>query len=136
MSQKDSFLQRYFNVFILAADSLYTITLPLSLALIVSFFCCQGFLKLSVWLYLDPRNNSDFNHTENDHTEEQMLEAGTAGETQTRLCDGNMAELRSAGQVEISDEATLEDLKTQVAHEGYEYNGRAASCSTCFSFLS
>lgn len=30
------------------------------------------------------------------------------------LCAGNMAELRSVGQVEISDEATLEELKTQV----------------------
>uniref|UniRef100_A0A671TUG1 Ubiquitin specific peptidase 40 n=1 Tax=Sparus aurata TaxID=8175 RepID=A0A671TUG1_SPAAU len=47
----------------------------------------KGFLKLSVWFYLDPRDNSmetDFN------------------------------ELKSVGQVEISDEATLEDFKTQV----------------------
>ena len=83
-----------------------------------------------MWLCLEHRSNSDFNHTENCHTAEQMLEAGTAGETQTRLCDGNTGELRSAGQVEISDEATLEDLKTQVAHEGYVYNRRADSRST------
>ncbi|XP_049452493.1 ubiquitin carboxyl-terminal hydrolase 40 isoform X1 [Epinephelus fuscoguttatus] len=80
----------------------------------------KGFLKLSVWLYLDPKNNSavsqDFNHTDNGLTEEQVPEVVTAGETQSHvppLCAGNM-ELRSAGQVEISDEATLEDLKTQV----------------------
>ncbi|XP_051242887.1 ubiquitin carboxyl-terminal hydrolase 40 isoform X2 [Dicentrarchus labrax] len=80
----------------------------------------KGFLKISVWLYLHPSNNSmetDFNHTDNGHTEEQMLEAVTAGETESHpppLCASNMAELRSVGQVEISDEATLEDLKTQV----------------------
>ena len=78
-----------------------------------------------MWLYLDPQNNSvfsmDFNHTDNGHTEEQMLEVVTASETHSPpLCAGNI-ELRSAGQVEISDEATLEDLKTQVAHEGYVY---------------
>ncbi|KAF3845029.1 hypothetical protein F7725_008192 [Dissostichus mawsoni] len=81
----------------------------------------KGFLKLSVWLYLDPRNNSSdftgFNHADNGHTEEQMLELLTASETHSPsppLCTGNTAELRSAGQVEISDEATLDDLKTQV----------------------
>lgn len=73
-----------------------------------------------MWLYLDPRNNSmesDYNHTDSSHAEEQMLEAVSAGETHSHsppLCAGNMAELRSVGQVEISDEATLEDLKTQV----------------------
>lgn len=51
----------------------------------------------------------DFNHTDNGHTEEQMLEV-----VKPPLCVGNMAELRSVGQVEISEEATLEDLKTQV----------------------
>ncbi|TKS86780.1 Ubiquitin carboxyl-terminal hydrolase 40 [Collichthys lucidus] len=80
----------------------------------------KGFLKLSVWLYLDPRNDSmesDYNHTDSSHAEEQMLEAVSAGETHSHsppLCAGNMAELRSVGQVEISDEAMLEDLKTQV----------------------
>ncbi|XP_041809332.1 ubiquitin carboxyl-terminal hydrolase 40 isoform X1 [Chelmon rostratus] len=80
----------------------------------------KGFLKLSVWLCLDPRSSSTeacFNHTDNGHTEEQMLEVAPAGETHSQsppLCAGNMAELRSVGQVEISDEATLEDLKTQV----------------------
>ncbi|XP_038584441.1 ubiquitin carboxyl-terminal hydrolase 40 isoform X2 [Micropterus salmoides] len=83
----------------------------------------KGFLKLSVWLHLDPRNDSavsmetHFNQTENSHTEEQMLEVVTGGETLSHspsLRAGNMAELRSVGQVEISDEATLEDLKTQV----------------------
>ncbi|XP_074516578.1 ubiquitin carboxyl-terminal hydrolase 40 isoform X1 [Sebastes fasciatus] len=79
----------------------------------------KGFLKLSMWLYLAPQNNSaavsmDFNHANNGHTEEQMLEVATASETYSPpLCAGNI-DLISAGQVEISDEATLEDLKTQV----------------------
>lgn len=63
-----------------------------------------------------------FNHTDNGHTVEQMQEAVPAGETHSQsppLCAGNAAELRSIGQVEISDEATLEDLKTQVECEGY-----------------
>lgn len=55
----------------------------------------------------------NFNHTDNGHTEEQMLEV------MTPLCVGNMAELRSVGQVEISEEATLEDLKTQVECYGH-----------------
>lgn len=93
--------------------------------LLSSFVFCQGFLKLSVWLCLDPRSSSTeacFNHTDNGHTEEQMLEVAPAGETHSQsppLCAGNMAELRSVGQVEISDEATLEDLKTQVECDGY-----------------
>ncbi|XP_008275139.1 ubiquitin carboxyl-terminal hydrolase 40 isoform X2 [Stegastes partitus] len=78
----------------------------------------KGFLKMSVWLYRDLKNVvSDFNHTDNGPAEEQMLEVVTAGETHGRsppLCGGHTAELRSVGQVEISDEATLEDLKTQV----------------------
>uniref|UniRef100_A0A8C9Y2Z6 Ubiquitin carboxyl-terminal hydrolase n=1 Tax=Sander lucioperca TaxID=283035 RepID=A0A8C9Y2Z6_SANLU len=81
----------------------------------------KGFLKLSVWLYLDPRKNSalsmDFNHTDNGLADEQMLEVVTAGETHGHsppLGASNIAELRNAGQVEISDEATLEDLKIQV----------------------
>lgn len=77
-----------------------------------------GFLKLPVWLYLDPQNTeTDFNHSDSVHCEEEMLEVVTAGETHSRsfpLCGSNMAELRSVGQVEISHEATLEDLKTQV----------------------
>lgn len=102
----------------------YTFT---SLFSLCCLFFCKGFLKLSVWLHLDPRNDSavsmetHFNQTENSHTEEQMLEVVTGGETLSHspsLRAGNMAELRSVGQVEISDEATLEDLKTQVAYEG------------------
>ncbi|XP_026161733.1 ubiquitin carboxyl-terminal hydrolase 40 isoform X2 [Mastacembelus armatus] len=76
----------------------------------------KGFLKLSVWLYLDPQNTeTDFNHTAPSHAEE--LEVVTAGETCSHsapLCGSNMAQLKRVGQVEISDEATLEDLKTQV----------------------
>lgn len=53
----------------------------------------------------------------NGHTEEQTLEAETAGKKHSQsspMYAGNMAELKSVGQVEISDEATLEDFKTQV----------------------
>ncbi|XP_029900547.1 ubiquitin carboxyl-terminal hydrolase 40 isoform X2 [Myripristis murdjan] len=83
----------------------------------------KGFLKLSVWLYLDPRNNStvsmetDLNHADNGCSDGQMLEAAAAGDTPCHLLPlsgGSMAELRTAGQVELTDEATLEDLKTQV----------------------
>ncbi|XP_032355468.1 ubiquitin carboxyl-terminal hydrolase 40 isoform X1 [Etheostoma spectabile] len=81
----------------------------------------KGYLKLSVWLYLDPRNNSalsmDFNLADNGLTKEQMLEVVTAGEMHSHsppLGASNIAELRNAGQVEIADEATLEDLKIQV----------------------
>ncbi|XP_034531244.1 ubiquitin carboxyl-terminal hydrolase 40 isoform X2 [Notolabrus celidotus] len=68
----------------------------------------KGFLKLNVWLYLDPRNNSaDSKLTNNGHAEEEMLEVATPGDSHSSL-------LKSVGEVEISDEATLEDLKTQV----------------------
>lgn len=102
-------------------DGFYPSTLALSLAYVVSLLW-QGFLKLSAWLYLNLRNNSmDLNLTDNGHTEEQMPEVMTAGETHSHLPPlfvGNIAELRSAGQVEISEDATLEDLKTQVEYEG------------------
>lgn len=57
-----------------------------------------------------------FNHTESGKTDEQMLDVVTADEARHSppLCGSNGTELRSVGQVEISDEATLEDLKTQV----------------------
>lgn len=60
----------------------------------------KGFLKISVWLYVDPKNmETNYNHTDNGPAEGPRE---------------NTAELRGVGQVEISDEATLEDLKTQV----------------------
>ncbi|XP_041827109.1 ubiquitin carboxyl-terminal hydrolase 40 isoform X2 [Melanotaenia boesemani] len=77
----------------------------------------KGFLKLSVWLYVDPKTMAtDFNHTDHSPAGEQMLgvEAAGGAHFQSPLCGENMAELRSVGQVEISDEGTLEDLKTQV----------------------
>lgn len=46
-----------------------------------------------------------------------MLEVATAGESDSRLPSvrvGNAAEVKSVGQVEITDEASLEDLKAQV----------------------
>ncbi|XP_056151257.1 ubiquitin carboxyl-terminal hydrolase 40 [Lampris incognitus] len=67
----------------------------------------KGFLKLSVWLSLNSTNDSavsietDFNHTNNGFSEGEKLGVMSA-------------ELRAIGQVEITDEATLEDLKTQV----------------------
>lgn len=68
-----------------------------------------------MWLYVDQSNSTeDFIHTDNGHAQEDMLE--TEGETLRlpSLNVGNMVKLRSIGQVEISDEASLEDLKTQV----------------------
>lgn len=59
----------------------------------------------------------DCNHTDNGHTQEQVLEVVNEGEQHSHSLPpsvGIMAELRSVGKVEISDEATLEDLKTQV----------------------
>lgn len=55
----------------------------------------------------------DFNHTENGPADGQMP-AGTTHNQLPPLCNGNAAELRRVGQIEISDEATLDDLKTQV----------------------
>uniref|UniRef100_A0A3P8PJC3 USP domain-containing protein n=1 Tax=Astatotilapia calliptera TaxID=8154 RepID=A0A3P8PJC3_ASTCA len=74
----------------------------------------KGFLKISIWLYWHPKNmERDFNHTENGPADGQMP-AGTTHNQLPPLCNGNAAELRRVGQIEISDEATLEDLKTQV----------------------
>lgn len=74
---------------------------------------CQGFLKLSVWLHLDPSTcPAGPCHTGNGHAEEQRQPAVTAGEAVRVSLHGR--ELMSVGQVEIMDEATLEDLKTQV----------------------
>ncbi|KAM4625208.1 ubiquitin carboxyl-terminal hydrolase 40 [Polymixia lowei] len=72
----------------------------------------KGFLKLSVWLYLDPSNNStvsmetDFNHSD---------ECSSTGQRPGVMpAVGTNVDLRTVGHVEISDDATLEDLKTQV----------------------
>lgn len=92
------------------------VSLSLSLNVLVFY---QGFLKLSVWLYVDQSNSTmDFTHTDNGHAQEHMLDAVTEGETglPPSLNVGNMFKLRNVGQVEISDEATLEDLKTQVEY--------------------
>lgn len=54
----------------------------------------------------------------NGHAEEQRQAAGTAGKADhlsPRGHVGDAVELTSVGQVEITDEATLEDLKTQVS---------------------
>ncbi|XP_056282071.1 ubiquitin carboxyl-terminal hydrolase 40 isoform X2 [Pseudoliparis swirei] len=72
----------------------------------------KGFLKLSVWLCLDATTDSavsmDFNPTDDD-----PAEVVTVGDSPPPAV-GNTAEPRSAGRVEISDQATLEDLKTQM----------------------
>uniref|UniRef100_A0A1A7YQJ0 Ubiquitin specific peptidase 40 n=1 Tax=Iconisemion striatum TaxID=60296 RepID=A0A1A7YQJ0_9TELE len=69
----------------------------------------KGFLKLAIWLFVGPRSlGSDFNHTNDTAAEEQTNKGMTA------QLPGTTTELRSVGQVEISDEATLEELKTQV----------------------
>ncbi|XP_017272945.1 ubiquitin carboxyl-terminal hydrolase 40 isoform X2 [Kryptolebias marmoratus] len=78
----------------------------------------KGFLKLSVWSFVGPSNaETDFNHTGDGSVEEQTKGGATADEVHTRpppVGGGNSAKLRNVGQVEISDEATLEELKTQV----------------------
>ncbi|XP_013865209.1 ubiquitin carboxyl-terminal hydrolase 40, partial [Austrofundulus limnaeus] len=72
----------------------------------------KGFLKLSVWSFVDPRHlETDFNLTDD------RPAGGPTDETHTQsppLCGGNTTKLRNLGQVEISDEATLEELKTQI----------------------
>uniref|UniRef100_A0A1A8VFL9 Ubiquitin specific peptidase 40 n=1 Tax=Nothobranchius furzeri TaxID=105023 RepID=A0A1A8VFL9_NOTFU len=69
----------------------------------------KGFLKISIRLFVDLRSlGSDSNHTDDTAAEEQMNKGATA------RSPGTTTELRSVGQVEISDEATLEELKTQV----------------------
>lgn len=81
----------------------------------------QGFLKLFVWLYVDQSNGTmAFTRTDNGHAQEHMLEAVTEGEKVLLPASNvdNMFKLRSVGQVEISEEATLEDLKTQVKYKG------------------
>ncbi|XP_038854084.1 ubiquitin carboxyl-terminal hydrolase 40 [Salvelinus namaycush] len=73
----------------------------------------KGFLKLSVWLYVEPRAypvvsmETEVSGTAEGSTEGQRLEVMTA-------VGRAMVELRTVGQVEISEEATLEELKTQV----------------------
>lgn len=54
-----------------------------------------------------------------DNTQKHMLEAVTEVEASLlpSLNVGSMFQLRSVGHVEISDEATLEDLKTQVGYD-------------------
>ncbi|XP_007576687.1 ubiquitin carboxyl-terminal hydrolase 40 isoform X1 [Poecilia formosa] len=78
----------------------------------------KGFLKLSVWLYVDESGvEADFKHSENSSAEQPMQGAeatdGSCAQS-ISVCGENMAELRNVGKVEISDDATLEDLKTQV----------------------
>lgn len=80
----------------------------------------QGFLKLPVWLYVDQSNGTmDFTHTDNSHAQEHMLQTVTERKRglPPSLNVGSMFKLKSVGQVEISEEATLEDLKTQVEYE-------------------
>uniref|UniRef100_A0A4W5KZP4 Ubiquitin specific peptidase 40 n=1 Tax=Hucho hucho TaxID=62062 RepID=A0A4W5KZP4_9TELE len=73
----------------------------------------KGFLNLSVWLYVEPSAypvvsmETEVNGMAAGSTEGQRLEVMTA-------VGGAMVELRTVGQVEISEEATLEELKTQV----------------------
>ncbi|XP_038129228.1 ubiquitin carboxyl-terminal hydrolase 40 isoform X1 [Cyprinodon tularosa] len=71
----------------------------------------KGFLKLSVWLFMDLRSNC----TEGSPAEQRMWETdATDGFCAPLLHGENMVELRNIGKVEISDDAMLEDLKTQV----------------------
>ncbi|XP_061599074.1 ubiquitin carboxyl-terminal hydrolase 40 isoform X2 [Cololabis saira] len=78
----------------------------------------KGFLNLSVWLYVDSKSiETDFNHKDSNHADEQMLGVSTTDGADVQslsLCSGDVTKLPSLGQVEISDEASLEDLKTQL----------------------
>uniref|UniRef100_A0A3B5M5R6 USP domain-containing protein n=1 Tax=Xiphophorus couchianus TaxID=32473 RepID=A0A3B5M5R6_9TELE len=78
----------------------------------------KGFLKLPVWLYVDLSGmEADCKRSENSPAEQQVQGAETTDGSCARsisLCGKNMAELQNVGKVEISDDATLEDLKTQV----------------------
>uniref|UniRef100_A0A3P8UWW9 Ubiquitin specific peptidase 40 n=1 Tax=Cynoglossus semilaevis TaxID=244447 RepID=A0A3P8UWW9_CYNSE len=69
----------------------------------------KGFLTLPTWLFLEPHMME---------TERPQADSGHAEERLQVLtdpqCGGNMVQLRNIGQVEISEEATLENLKTQV----------------------
>lgn len=72
-----------------------------------------------MWLCLGPSTcPAGLRHAGNGHAEEQRPAAVTAGEADglwPRAFVGDAADLTSVGQVEITDEATLEDLKTQVS---------------------
>lgn len=76
-------------------------------------FFCQGFLKLSVWLCANPKcMDGDFKSTTEEETEEVAMVG--KGDCQPPGCSGDGAEFKNVGQVEISDEATVDDLKIQV----------------------
>ncbi|XP_077587868.1 ubiquitin carboxyl-terminal hydrolase 40 [Stigmatopora nigra] len=64
----------------------------------------RGFIEMSVWLYQDP----DENHVDNGHIEEEM------GGRDADQLNSNLSEFRRVGEVEISVEVSLNDLKTQV----------------------
>ncbi|XP_012696474.2 ubiquitin carboxyl-terminal hydrolase 40 [Clupea harengus] len=71
----------------------------------------RGFMKISVWLYLDLRDISHVSmEMEVNHTTE-----GAESQTQEVIAAEWLgAELRIVGKVEISGEASLDDLKSQV----------------------
>ncbi|KAK7904202.1 hypothetical protein WMY93_016809 [Mugilogobius chulae] len=68
----------------------------------------KGFLKLSVWLCV-----SDSRPLTDNGFAEDCVQAVNGGD-HVPVCGCGSAELREVGQVEISDEVTLDDLKTQV----------------------
>ncbi|KAM6973166.1 ubiquitin carboxyl-terminal hydrolase 40 [Aplochiton taeniatus] len=73
----------------------------------------KGFLKLSVWQYIDQSDGSKVSmETEVNHSAESSPDVQRP---KLMIAVGHAkVELRSVGQVEIQDEATLEDLKAQV----------------------
>ncbi|XP_055015503.1 ubiquitin carboxyl-terminal hydrolase 40 [Boleophthalmus pectinirostris] len=64
----------------------------------------KGFLKLCVWLFVGESRPCTANG---------FTEATVNGGDHVPLCSCSSPELRDVGQVEISDEASLDDLKTQ-----------------------
>lgn len=74
-----------------------------------------------MWLY--PSNITvDLSDTNGGQTSEVVTEKHNRSQP---LCADSSAELRIGGQVEISEKATLEDLKTQVENEGRVIESRS-----------
>ncbi|XP_061699369.1 ubiquitin carboxyl-terminal hydrolase 40 isoform X2 [Syngnathoides biaculeatus] len=84
----------------------------------------KGFLEMSVWMRLDPVSMAtNVNHNDNGHAGEQAGEADAASQA-----NSHPPELRRVGQVEISVEVSLEDLKTQVLTlPAFKYERRPAA---------
>ncbi|XP_061552768.1 ubiquitin carboxyl-terminal hydrolase 40 isoform X2 [Phycodurus eques] len=84
----------------------------------------KGFLEMSVWMLQDPVSmETNVNHSDNGHAQEQMEEVYAAAQA-----NSHPSELIRVGQVEISVDVSLEDLKTQVLTlPAFQYGRRPAA---------